>query len=54
MFSVLGFGRTILHGRKSRIGIFGNNQHDCDTCDSVIGFGIKIASLQTSSKINQT
>ena len=30
-------------GRKSRIGIAGNDQHDCDTCDSVIGFGIKIA-----------
>ena len=33
-------------GRKSRIGIAGNDQHDCDTCDSVIGFGIKIASDQ--------
>ena len=24
---------------KSRIGIFGNNEHDCSTCDSHIGFG---------------
>ena len=24
---------------KSRIGIFGNNEHDCHTCDSRIGFG---------------
>ena len=24
---------------KSRIGIFGNNEFDCLTCDSLIGFG---------------
>ena len=24
---------------KARIGIIGNNQNDCDTCDSKIGFG---------------
>ena len=25
--------------RKSRIGILGNNENDCLTCDSLIGFG---------------
>jgi len=25
--------------RKSRIGILGNNENDCITCDSLIGFG---------------
>ena len=25
--------------RKSRIGILGNNENDCNTCDSLIGFG---------------
>ena len=37
-------------GRKSRIGIASNDQHDCDTCDSVIGFGINIASDQFNWK----
>ena len=26
--------------RKSRIGILGNNEDDCETCDSIVGFGI--------------
>ena len=29
-------------GRKLRIGIFGNNEDKCDSCDSVIGFGIEM------------
>lgn len=24
---------------RARIGILGNNENDCDTCDSIIGFG---------------
>ena len=27
---------------KLRIGIAGNNEHNCDSCDSAIGFGIEI------------
>ena len=30
------------HNLKLRIGIAGNNENDCDTCDSAIGFGIEI------------
>ena len=26
--------------RKARVGILGNNEKDCRTCDSVIGFGV--------------
>ena len=26
--------------RKARVGIFGNNENDCRTCDSAIGFGV--------------
>ena len=36
-------------GRKARIGIFGNNEIKCDSCDSVIGFGIKIWKWKGSS-----
>ena len=32
-----------------RIGILGNNQGDCISCDSVIGFGIKISNWKGSS-----
>ena len=28
-------------GLKARIGILGNNENDCNTCDSFIGFGTK-------------
>ena len=28
-------------GPKARIGILGNNENDCGTCDSFIGFGTK-------------
>ena len=31
---------TIPRGVKARIGILGNNENDCGTCDSVIGFGL--------------
>ena len=37
------------HGRKSRIGILGNNQDDCNSCDSVIGFGIEMKEWKWSS-----
>ena len=33
-----GFNAGCTH-TYSRIGIFGNNEHDCSTCDSNIGFG---------------
>ena len=36
-------------GRKSRIGILGNNQDKCDSCDSVIGFGIEMKKWKWSS-----
>ena len=36
-------------GLKSRIGILGNNEDDCTSCDSVIGFGIKIWNWKGSS-----
>ena len=29
------------HNHKLRIGIVGNNEHDCESCDSLIGFGIE-------------
>ena len=35
--------------RKSRIGILGNNQDKCNSCDSVIGFGIEIKERKESS-----
>ena len=35
--------------RKARIGILGNNEDDCKSCDSVIGFGIKITKRKGSS-----
>ncbi len=31
------------HPRRVRIGILGNNEADCGTCDSVLGFGLDIA-----------
>ena len=39
-----GFNVQCSHPRKSRIGILGNNQLDCTSCDSVIGFGFQIGS----------
>ena len=36
-------------GRKARIGILGNNEIRCDSCNSVIGFGIKITWKKGSS-----
>ena len=35
--------------RKSRIGILGNNDNECDWCDSVIGFGIEMKKWKWSS-----
>ena len=35
--------------RKARIGILGNNEDDCVSCDSVIGFGIEIHHRKWSS-----
>ena len=35
--------------RKSRIGILGNNENNCDSCDSVIGFGIEMKKWKWSS-----
>ena len=37
------------HKIKLRIGIAGNNEENCDTCDSAIGFGIKIENRKLSS-----
>ena len=31
------------HPRRVRIGILGNNEADCGTCDSLLGFGLDIA-----------
>jgi len=31
------------HHRRVRIGILGNNEADCHTCDSLLGFGLDIA-----------
>ena len=36
-------------GRKSRIGILGNNKNKCDSCNSVIGFGIEMRKWKWSS-----
>ena len=30
------------HNLNLRIGIAGNDENDCKTCDSIIGFGLKI------------
>lgn len=38
-----GFNVKFYHNLKFRIGIAGNNEEDCNSCDSVIGFGIGIA-----------
>ena len=35
--------------RKSRIGILGNNQENCEYCNTVIGFGIEIIDRKWSS-----
>ena len=37
------------HNLKLRIGIVSNNENDCDSCDSVIGFGIEMKSWKWSS-----
>ena len=34
---------TSPHHRRVRIGILGNNEADCHTCDSLLGFGLDIA-----------
>ena len=36
---------------KSRIGILGNDQNDCEICDSIIGFGIGIVGRWSSGNI---
>ena len=38
--------------RQSRIGIFGNNERNCESCDSVIGFGISNVWDWSSGNIN--
>ena len=43
MFSVLKIWR------KARIGIFGNNEDDCTSCGSVIGFGVEMKKRNWSS-----
>ncbi len=35
-----GFNNQEPHGKYVRIGIFGNNEGDCNTIDSVMGIGI--------------
>ena len=40
-----------LSGRKARIGILGNNENECRSCNSVIGFGIKITRKGSSGNI---
>ena len=37
------------HELKLRIGIAGNNENDCFSCDSVLGFGFDISQLKGSS-----
>lgn len=37
------------HNLKLRIGIAGNNENHCYTCDSVFGFGFQIKNLEWSS-----
>ena len=37
------------HELKLRIGIAGNNENDCSSCDSVLGFGFDISQLKGSS-----
>ena len=34
-----GFNVQVKNNRKARIGIYGNNENDCNTCDSWITFG---------------
>ena len=46
-----GFNVQCSNNWKSRIGILGNNEPDCETCDSVIGFGISVWSW-SSGNIN--
>ena len=43
-----------LSGRKSRIGILGNNENYCNTCDSVIGYGTEINDWKWSSGNTRT
>ena len=35
--------------RMSRIGIFGNDEDDCSSCDTVIGFGFQMKDSKWSS-----
>ena len=35
-----GFNTQKGSNRRARVGILGNNENDCNTCDSVIGFGV--------------
>ena len=47
--SMEGFNVKILeHNVKLRLGIAGNNEENCDSCDSVIGFGFEINSWKWS------
>ena len=39
---------------KVRIGIVANNQDDCESCDSCIGFGTSIRSCQGSDVTNKS
>ena len=37
-----GFNVKLSNNLNLRIGIAGNNEDDCKTCDSIIGFGLRI------------
>ena len=47
-----GFNVQCSYPPRSRIGILGNEQFDCESCDSVIGFGFQIESWQQWSSGN--
>ena len=36
-----GFNTYLPKPQRARIGIFGNNENDCNTCDSFVGFGVE-------------
>ena len=42
-------GRCSGPRRMSRIGIFGDDEDDCSSCNTVIGFGFEMKSLKWSS-----
>ena len=43
------FNVKLSQHKMLRIGIAGNNEKNCDTCDSAIGFGIKLQDIKLSS-----